>query len=415
MGIYEDLEVKKIVNACGAKTTLSGIIMSQAVIDAMADASKAFVDMDYLQAKASQVISEVTGAEAGIVTTGAAAALSLATAACVTGLDIAKMEKLPDTSQMKNEVIIPRNHRNVFDHAIRAAGVKLVEVGLFGRGVSVGVRGVEDWEIESAINDRTAAIAYFSKPQAVPSLEAVIRVGKRNHVPVIVDAAGEVPPASNLKRFIAMGADAVTFSGGKGIRGPQATGILCGKRDLIMAAALQMLDMDTRFETWNPPPQFIDKSRLPGMPQNGFGRGFKVGKEEIVALIVALRLFARADHDAETRDLERKAKYLHERLEKLEGIKSTYLPVSPTKSTPTVEIKFLRAHTLQDMVAIVSQLKSSNPPVYLYERSIDDMILSANPFNLSDADLDIIVKTVGGILMASKQAPESLPERQVAR
>jgi D-glucosaminate-6-phosphate ammonia-lyase len=413
MGIYEDLGVKTIINACGAKTTLSGAQMPRQVIEAMSEASGKFVNMDDLQASASQIISEITGAEAGLVTTGAAAALTLGTAACVTGLDIVKMGKLPDTSQMKNEVIIPRNHRNVFDHAIRAAGVKLVEVGLYGRGMGVGLRGVEDWEIESAINERTAAIAFFAKPQVVPSLESVIRIGKKNGVPVIVDALGMVPPVSNLRRLIELGADLVALSGGKAIRGPQASGLLYGKRDLVMAAALQMLDMDTRFETWNPPPQFIDKSRLRGMPQHGFGRGFKVGKEEIVGLIVALKLYAGSDQEAETAELERKAKYLHERLEKIDGIRSTYQAVSPTRATPGVDIKFLNAESLQDMVEIVGRLQSWDPPVYLYERGMEEMTLSASPFNLSDSDLDIIAESVEGVVAASIEGPPGLETHQV--
>ena len=392
MGIFEDLGVKTIVNACGPKTTLSGTRMPREAAEAMAEASQKFVEMDQLQAKASEIISQATGAEAGLVTTGAAAALTLATAACITGLDITKMEKLPDTSQLKNEVIIPRNHRNVFDHAIRAAGVKLVEVGLYGRGIGVGVRGVEDWEIESAINERTAAIAFFSKPDVVPSLESVVRIGKRNNIPIILDAAGGVP--QTLRKFIEAGADLVACSGGKMIRGPQATGILCGKKDLIMAAALQMLDMDTRFETWNPPPQFIDKSRLPGMPQHGFGRGFKAGKEEIVALMVALKVYMSSDPTLKTTEYESRMMHLHKLLEKVEGIKSTYLPVSRARTLPLIEIKFLNAITFQDMMDIVTKLKANDPPVYLYEREMDDMTLTVNPFNLMDADIEIIAKAV---------------------
>ncbi|MGA2666051.1 MAG: aminotransferase class V-fold PLP-dependent enzyme [Nitrososphaerales archaeon] len=405
MGIYEELGVKTIISACGPKTTLSGTRMPMRAAQAMAEASQSFVDMDQLQAKASEVIAQATGAEAGLVTSGAAAALTLGTAACITGLDIVKMQKLPDASQLKNEVIIPRHHRNVFDHSIRAAGVKLVEVGLFGRSIGVGVRGVEDWEIESAINERTAAIAFFNKPQVVPSLESVIKIGKRNGVPVLVDAAGGVPPT--IRKLIEMGADLVAASGGKMMRGPQATGILCGRKDLIMAAALQMLDMDTRFETWNPPPQFIDKSKLPGIPQHGFGRGFKAGKEEIVALIVAIKTYGTTDHEAETADYERRMKRLVELLSKVEGVKPGYIPVSPVRSLPGVEVRFLNARSLQDMVEIVARLKSSDPPVYLYERELEEMTLSVNPFNLTDSDVETIARSVAKVV---EEVPLPLPE-----
>jgi D-glucosaminate-6-phosphate ammonia-lyase len=412
MGVYEDLGVKTIVNACGPKTTLSGICMPEKVRDAMAEASTRFVNMDQLQARASEIIAEATGAESAIVTSGCSAALTLATAACITGLDIAKMEKIPDTSQLKNEAIIPRNHRNVFDHAIRAAGVKLVEVGLFGRGVGVGVRGVEEWEIEAAINDRTAAIVYFNKPQAVPALESVVRVARRNHVPVIVDSAGGTP--ASVRKLIETGADLVAFSGGKTIRGPQSTGVLCGSRDLVMAAALQMLDMDTRFETWNPPSAFIDKSRLKGIPQHGFGRGYKVGKEEIVALVTAIQLYVKTNHEAETAEYERKMRYLHQHLEGIEGIKASYMGVSPARSMPGVEIKFLNARSMQDMYDIVAKLHSCNPPVYLYEKELEDMSLSVSPFNVSDADLDIITRSVAQVVGAPVPYPTTASKHQVS-
>ena len=114
---------------------------------------------------------------------------------------------------------------------------------------------------------------------------------------MLVDAAAELPPRENLQAIAATGADLVVFSGGKAIRGPQATGILCGRRDLVGAAALQMLDIDEHLELWQPPPELIDRNKLQGMPRQGIGRGFKVSKEQIVALIVALRMFARGEYD----------------------------------------------------------------------------------------------------------------------
>src|SRR5437899_3251389 len=181
-----------------------------------------------------------------------------------------------------------RNHRNAYDHMIRLDGVRIVEAGLDEVGLGAGVRGVEGWEIEAAITERTAAIAYVQKPGGRPALEEVTRIARSHDVPVLVDAAAELPPVANLRRLIERGASLVAFSGGKAIRGPQASGILCGRRDLVMSAALQMIDMDSRFDTWDPPREFIDKSKLKGIPRHGIGRGFKVGKEEVVGLITAL-------------------------------------------------------------------------------------------------------------------------------
>ena len=290
--VYETIGVRTIINASGPSTRLSGGIMDPEVADAMHEASQYCVDIAELQARASEVIAEITGAEAGYVTSGAAAGLLLGTAACVTGPDPGKMNRLPDTEGMKNEVIMSRSQRNFYDHAIRSVGVKLVEVGIADRYSGAGVRDTEAWEIADAITERTAAVCYVANPRALPPLEEVVEVAHARGVPVIVDAAGQLPPRSNLQAYISMGADLVAFSGGKAIGGPQGSGILCGRRDLIMCVALQHLDMDVLKPQWNPPESLIDKSILPGAPHHGIGRPCKVGKEQIVGLLTALERFA---------------------------------------------------------------------------------------------------------------------------
>jgi L-seryl-tRNA(Ser) seleniumtransferase len=295
--IYEELGVEPIINAVGPSTRLSGGIMRGEVAEAMRQASEYCVDIAQLQAKAGEVIVEVTGAEAGYVTSGAAAGLLLGTAACVTGLDPGKMNRLPDTRGMKNEVIMARSHRNFYDHAVRSVGIELVEVGIADRFSGAGVRDAEGWEIGAAIGEQTAAVVYVAYAHTQPSLEEVVAAAHDKGVPVIVDAAGQLPPAENLRRFIAVGADLVAFSGGKAIGGPQASGILCGRRDLIAAAALQHQDLDVMPELWDPPASLIDKTQLPGAPQHGIGRPCKVGKEEIAGLVKALRLFVAEDSE----------------------------------------------------------------------------------------------------------------------
>jgi L-seryl-tRNA(Ser) seleniumtransferase len=335
------------------------------------------------------------------VTTGAASALLLATASCVTGLDIIKMERLPDTSGMKNEVVIARHHRNAYDHMIRAVGVKLVEAGLHERGVGVGSRTVEIWEYEAAITDKTAAVAYFARPGNTPPLEDVVKVARSHGLPVIVDAAAELPPAANLRRFIAQGASAVTFSGGKAIRGPQASGILCGSREIVMGAVLQQLDMDCRFELWNPPPSLIDKSLLRGIPRHGIGRGFKAGKEEIVGLITALELYAQKDEAEERRQYESKVRAVVEGLKGVEGIDASLLPSSATSPTPMAQVLFTAARGQEYMTRIDRYLKSKDPPVYLDDSRVDDMIFQVNPFNLKEEDVHTIIGRI-------KEAAESV-------
>ena len=291
MGVYEDLGLRPIINLHPFGTRLGGPMMDQEVLDAMMAASQQSVPMDQRQATASRIIADVTGAEAGYVTAGAASSLTLATAACIAGLDVKLMDLLPNTSGIPNEVIIAREQRSGYDHAIRAAGARLVEVGMNEILAGAGVRTTKAWGYEAAISQNTVAIAYFYRLRVTPTLEKVINIGNKYKIPVIVDAAAQLPPVENLRKFISMGADLVTFSGGKAICGPQSTGILCGQSDLISSVALQHLDLDERYETWNPPQSLIPRDRLLGIPRHGIGRGFKVTKEEIVALLTALRRF----------------------------------------------------------------------------------------------------------------------------
>jgi L-seryl-tRNA(Ser) seleniumtransferase len=297
VNVFERFGVHPIVNAKGTATRLSGGTMHPQAADAMREASQACVDMAELQAAASREISKATGAEAGYVASGASACLLLAAAACIARLDPGRMARLPDTRGMRNEVIMVRSQRNFYDHAIRAAGARIIEAGLPDRYAGAGVRDAEIWQLEDAITPQTAAFHYVADSQSQPPLKDVVKLARKHALPVIVDAAAQLPPQSNLRRFISEGADLVAFSGGKAIGGPQASGILCGRKDLIMSAALQHLDLDIYEDMWEPPKSLIDRRKLKGVPEHGIGRSCKAGKEEIIGLLSALRLFA-AEGDA---------------------------------------------------------------------------------------------------------------------
>src|SRR5215218_6757721 len=296
MGVYEELGLRTVINASGTLTRLGGSRMVPEVLAAMAEAAAAFVPLDDLQARAGEIIAEVTGAEAGYVVTGAAAGLSLGVAACVAGMDVAAMDRLPDTTGLQDEVVVQRGHRNAYDHAIRAAGVRMVEVGYLGYP---GAGGTHSWQLAAAINERTAAVAcpILDTPGTVP-LPEVCQIAHERGNPVIVDAAAELPPRANLRRFITEGADLVVFSGGKAIGGPQASGILAGRSDLIASVALQHQDMDVRADTWNKR-SLLSEGQVRGVPHQGFGRSMKVGREEIVGLITALRRYAAGSDGAD--------------------------------------------------------------------------------------------------------------------
>tara|TARA_B110000116_G_scaffold156996_1_gene135837 strand:- start:66 stop:1208 length:1143 start_codon:yes stop_codon:yes gene_type:complete len=264
---YNKLGVRRVINCASYLTMLGGSIMPREVLEAMDKASEWFVDMKELNKSAGEVIANFTGAEAGLVTAGAASGLMLQTAACIAGADPKKIDQLPNTDGLRNEFIIHRSHRTNYDHNYRNAGAKLIEIGNTG--------GTYNWELESNINENTAGIIYVYGPKQAGAIEIekVIEIAHNKNIPVIVDAAALLPPIENLQKFTKLGADMVAYSGGKGLRGPQSTGILCGRKNLIDAAYLN------------------------SAPNNeGIGRVSKVSKEEIIGLITALELFIDRDH-----------------------------------------------------------------------------------------------------------------------
>ena len=253
MSLFRELGLTPIINASGTVTRLGGAPMPQAVLDAFVAAAAETVPLEQLQASASQRIAEVTGAEAGLVTSGAAASLTLGAAAILAKWNIGRMERLPNCDGIPSEFVVAREHRNGYDHAVRAAGARLVEVGFNELVANAGVRRTETWEYEAAFGPATAGVLYGYSTSAQPPLDKVVECAHRHHLPVLVDAAAELPPRKNLTAIVATGADLVAFSGGKAIRGPQSTGILCGRREFVGSAALQMLDMDDHPELWDPP------------------------------------------------------------------------------------------------------------------------------------------------------------------
>lgn len=392
MDIYDRLGIRKRVNGAGLLTRLGGSLMAPEVLDAMREAAGAYVDMAELQTCASAIIARHTGAQAGIVTGGAAAAITLATAACITRHDVARMERLPDTAGMPNEVIMFRAHRNSYDHAFRAAGARIVEVGFNDRSVGSGVRGLEAWEIETAIGPATAAIGYAANFTRQPPLPDVVAVARKHSIPVIVDAAAQLPPRENLRRFIGEGASLVAYSGGKAIRGPQGSGILCGEKDLIAAALIQNLDMDILLETWRPPAGLLDGHYSERIPHHGVGRGFKVDKESIVGLLVALERFAAADDSAENGRREKQLETLARKLGGAPQVKATLLSAAATRRYPVLEIE---AGSAAGAAELSRALQQQSPPVHLNERRMHEGILIVDSASLRPGDETLIADAIG--------------------
>ena len=268
--LYQRLGVAPIINAAGSITRLGGTRTRPETLELMSRAARVMVNIDELNRAAGRELARLTGAEAGFVCSGAAGGLVLQAAAVIAGNDPVKMRQLPNTEGLKNEIVIHTMHRFPYDQAYRAAGAKMVEFGdyLFAH----------PWQLEGAINERTAAVAYLCAPfssNRVMPLEQVCEIAHAHEVPVIVDAASMLPPRANLYRYLQAGADMVVYSGGKGVRGPQGSGILVGRADLIEAAAAQAN-----------PAQFL-------------GRGMKVAKEEIIGLVASLASFVEEDEATE--------------------------------------------------------------------------------------------------------------------
>ena len=285
---FREMGVRPFINASGTYTAMTASLMQPEVMDAINYASKHYVMLDELHDRVGERIAKLARSEAAMVTSGAASALTLGTAAVLTGIDRQKMVDLPNLATMKSEVIIQKSHRFGYDHAVRNCGVRLVEV-----------ESRDD--LERAINAQTAMMIFYNANNNVGQIkdEEFAQLGKKHGVPTFNDAAADVPPVDNLWRYTAMGFDLVTFSGGKGIRGPQSAGLLLGRKDLIAAARL------------NAPPN-----------GNTIGRGMKVNKEEMLGMMVALELYVERDHEKENREFEKRAEIIRSSAAAVPGVKA---------------------------------------------------------------------------------------------
>ena len=378
----ESLGISSIINAAGSVTHLSASPIAAGIAHAMAEAAQSSIDIADAQGLASELIAAVTGADAGIVTSGASAGLLLGAAACLAGLDAGAMDRLPDTAGMRNEFIVPRSHRNSYDHAVRAAGGRFIEAGVADRIVGVGVRDTEGWELEGAVTERTAGFFYVARPDSRPALAEVAAVARRHRLPLLVDAAAELPPKANLQRFIAEGADLVVFSGGKAIGGPMASGILCGRRSLIVSALLQQLDLDFEFDSWQPPASLIDKHALKCVPRNGIGRSCKVGKEQIVGLLLALEQFAGTPDEVREERLTRVTQSLLEVLRTVPQVHARIVADAENRGVPRVEIT-VPGHDAQ---AVADRLRAGTPSVRVDASRARSGVLSLIPTCLAARD-----------------------------
>ena len=368
--VYKAVGVKPVITASGATTAYGGSRLRPEAMEAMSKAASVMVEMAELNRVAGEIIAELTGAEASLVTSGAAGGLVLAAAACIAGSDPAKMARLPNTVGLKNELITHKSQRFIYDQCYRAAGARLVDVG--------DGRRCQPWQLEAAFTDKTAAVAYLFAPfvsrRAIP-LEQVCEMAHARGVPVIVDAASFLPPRANLHRFVAEGADMVIYSGGKAVRGPQGTGILCGRADLIEAATANAS-----------PNQFL-------------GRGMKVAKEDIIGLITALNIFVSEDEEAETRRYREMCHQVVDALIEIPGLEVSVEHDAYNYLIPTALIKFTRDWAGPSRDGVFGAMAKGDPPIFLHTLGDPDE-LAVEPINLTDEEVEVVIRRIREVLMA---------------
>jgi L-seryl-tRNA(Ser) seleniumtransferase len=389
MSVYARLGVRTLINARGDATLAGGTLMAPDVVDAMAEAARSFVRIGDLQGAASERIAALTGAEAGHVTSGAAAALTLGTAAILAGLDPDRMDRLPNVDGHPDGMLVQAVHRNGYDHAVQAAGARLVEVG--------GPRGATAAEIDSAVGDRTAG-AFFQADEEHRGLafEAFAEVLHRHGLPVLVDASTSLPPRANLQRFVAEGADLVAFSGGKSIRGPQASGFLAGRADLMRSVALQHEDMDVQRSTWAER-ALLDDGVLRRIPRHGIGRSMKAGKEEIVGLLAALEQYVAHDEQAMIARWRALADRLTEGLNAIPGIEACTEPTAPSGRPVPASVARIDAGFGCSAVELVRALAERDPIVMVADHEADAGVLRFDPENLTKDDVEAVLAAVSAV------------------
>jgi uncharacterized pyridoxal phosphate-dependent enzyme len=324
-----ELGVRPFINAAGTYTAMTASLMPPEVMEAITYASKHYVMLDELHDKVGERVATLLHSEAAMVTSGAASALTLGTAAVLTGTDRQKIVDLPNLAGMKSEVIIQKSHRFGYDHAVRNCGVRLVEV-----------ETRED--MERAINNQTAMMLFYNNNNKEGRIqdEEFVQVGKKHGIPTLNDAAADVPPLDNLWKYTKMGFDLVAFSGGKGLRGPQSAGMLLGRKDLIAAARL------------NAPPN-----------GNTIGRGLKVNKEEILGMLAAVELYLAKDHAAEYREFEGRAETIRSGVASLPGIKAETFVPEVANHVPHVRISWNAAAKGLTPEDAVKRLRDGEPSI----------------------------------------------------
>jgi D-glucosaminate-6-phosphate ammonia-lyase len=327
--VYDSLGVTRVINTMGTYTALGGSVMPPEVVAAWAEASKSFVDLVELHDKASARIAALLGVEAALITTGAAGAIFLGTAAAITRGDAKLISLLPDTSGMKREVLIQKAHRSCYENQITGVGAKIIQVETAG-------------DVAKAVNDRTALMFFMNYMEAEGSIKRAewIELARKYKILTLNDAAADVPPASRIADYQRQGFDIIALSGGKAMRGPNDTGLLLGRKELI------------------------DVAKRNANPHCGtIGRMMKVSKEDMVALVAAVERFVKLDPDSERKEFERKIGVIEQAMKGIPTIVCERITPAISNPVPHVQITWDEKRVKITREQVTRSLASGTPPI----------------------------------------------------
>jgi D-glucosaminate-6-phosphate ammonia-lyase len=373
---FKELNVRPFINGAGTFTVLTASLMWPEVVEAVNYASKTFVPLNDLQEAVGKRVAELIGCEAAMITSGAAAALTVGTAACVAGKNPDWIKRIPDLAGtgMKSEVIVQKSHRYGYDHAVRNCGVKMVEVETAD-------------ELEKAVNEKTAMMLFFNDadPRGKIKIEEFVALGKKHNIPTFNDAAADVPPTQNLSKYTKMGFDLVTFSGGKGLRGPQSAGLLLGRKELIEAARL------------NCSPN-----------SDSIGRGMKVNKEEMVGMMVAVEMYLKRDAEAEWKEWERRAKLIGDGVAKVPSVKAEIHVPPIANHVPTLRLTWEKAALPLTADDVRKRLREGKPSIEIAPNAssakAEKQEIGIGVWQMQPGEAEIVARRLREVFTESKTA-----------
>jgi len=360
--VYTRLGVKPVINGMGTVTVLGGSLMPPEVIRAMDEAARFFIPLPELHRKAGEHLAKILNVPGALVTGGAASSFTVAAAACMTRGDQKKLRQLPDTAGLPHEIIMQKAHRSGYEHQFTLTGARIVTVETMQ-------------ELEAAAGPHTAMMFFLNKAEPHGQIKRGdwIRVARQRGIPTFNDAAADVPGKDRLTLYVQQGFDLVTFSGGKGLLGPQSSGLLIGRKDLTDAGAHAQ------------------------SPAGGIGRGMKVGKEEIVGLVAAVERYLRVDHEAEIRELDRKVSEMMSALNRVKGVKAARHVPEIANEVPHLAVDWDESRGLT-AAQVHEQLQKGDPAIYTLMRGPGQLLISV--WMMQGSEHRIVARRLQEILSA---------------